>query len=488
MRLRVATTFALGLCAVPGCFNPDPTPLDPTTTTTTVGTSTGVAEESTGDESSGGCLDGCTTTGSECTEDCTLLDDDCNVGTCEEGACVAVPRAAGTECDDGLFCTENDACLDGVCSGAEIECPGEGGCTIGVCDEDADACGVEAVGEGDPCDDENPCTGDGICEAGACSAGPDECAALSTECAAGTCNEGVGCEEVPVNEGAGCDVANPCASSTCQAGSCVVIMPTNEGLGCEDGDFCTAGDACMGGVCTPGVAAACPEDDICGAWTCDEMMDTCILNAMNEGMPCDDGNLCTPPAATQCVMGECLQPAGGGPLLTYLWEDFADNSAGWAMDPEWEIGPTMVSMGGFPGADPAEDHTFTMDNGVGGVVIGGNATPVVHPPYYLTSPPMVVPPGEAAILGFYRWLNSDYDPFMINTVEVWDGASWVEVWASGPPPEVSDDMWTYVEHDLTAYANDSMRVRFGFEIAQDGVYTAPSWNVDDVLVSNIVCP
>ena len=357
-----------------------------------------------------------------------------------------------------------------------------------MCDEDADACDVESVGEGDACDDADPCTGDGTCTAGSCDPGPDLCVELDGECSLGVCDPGVGCVPMPTNEALPCNEDDVCAQSSCQAGSCVFVAPINEGLGCEDGDFCTYGDVCQAGSCTPGTAAACPEDDVCGGWTCDEAMDTCVLSPMNEGMPCDDGNLCTPPAATVCAMGECLQPAGGGPLRTYLWEDFADNSAGWALGPEWGIGPAMVSVGGTPGADPDVDHTSTADDGVAGVVIGGLASTNLHPYYYLTSPPMAVSPGDPAILGFRRWLNSDYDPFMHNSVEVWDGAGWVQLWVSGPPPEINDTTWTYIEHDLTPYGNEAMRVRFGFDVAQDGVYTAPSWNVDDVLISSITCP
>ena len=70
-----------------------------------------------------------------------------------------------------------------------------------------------------------------------------------------------------------------------------------------------------------------------------------------------------------------------------LSESFADNSAGWAFGPEWEIGPASQSSGheiGYP--DPAVDHTSGSDNGVAGVVIGGNATTNLHPYWYITSP------------------------------------------------------------------------------------------------------
>jgi hypothetical protein len=67
--------------------------------------------------------------------DCT------NPDTCLSAACAPNDEPAGTVCDDGLFCTDPDACDGaGVCEGGPSPCiPGE------VCDEDNDIC-VESVG------------------------------------------------------------------------------------------------------------------------------------------------------------------------------------------------------------------------------------------------------------------------------------------------------------------------------------------------------
>ena len=54
---------------------------------------------------------------------------------------------------------------------------------------------------------------------------------------------------------------------------------------------------------------------------------------------------------------------------------------------EWEIGPAKASTGGNRGPDPATDHTPSSDNGVAGVVIGGNTNAMLHGLDYLQSPP-----------------------------------------------------------------------------------------------------
>lgn len=170
-------------------------------------------------------------------------------------------------------------------------------------------------------------------------------------------------------------------------------------------------------------------------------------------------------------------------------EDFSDNSAGWTLGPEWEIGPAMVSSGSngltadFP--DPALDHTPTDDNGVAGVNIGGNAGTSQHGFYWLTSP--IINTGDilsSLSLTYYRWLSSDYTPFMQNRIDVFDGLAWNTIWQTGPFPPVTDDSWVEQSFSITEYANANMQIRWGFNIASPGVWTVPGWSVDDVSVTS----
>ncbi len=171
----------------------------------------------------------------------------------------------------------------------------------------------------------------------------------------------------------------------------------------------------------------------------------------------------------------------------YLFtEDFSDNSAGWTLGSEWQIGPAMSSAGQSAGnPDPGLDHTPTGDNGVAGVVIGGNASTTVHPYYFLTSPTIDLSgQGSNLSLEFYRWLNSDYTPYMQNTIEVFDGTSWQPIWQTGPQPGVQDSAWTFQTFDISSYANSNFQARFGFNVGSSGVYTVSSWNLDDVGIHN----
>src|SRR5262249_45803070 len=148
------------------------------------------------------------------------------------------------------------------------------------------------------------------------------------------------------------------------------------------------------------------------------------------------------------------------------------------------------SMCLIAGSDPATDHTSTPDNGVAGVAIGGCEQQVMHGYYYLTSPKINLSTTGTVYLEFWRWLNSDYPPYMTNDIEVFNGATWIAVWTQpSDSTPIQDSAWTYFAYDVTAYKNANFQVRFGFKIESIGVFQVGSWNIDDVrLVSGVACP
>src|SRR5207249_3967713 len=67
------------------------------------------------------------------------------------------------------------------------------------------------------------------------------------------------------------------------------------------------------------------------------------------------------------------------------------------------------------------------DDGVMGVVLGGPAPTNLHGFYWATSPAFDTSKAVGTVyLSFWRWLNSDYDPYMHNKVQVSsnNGATW----------------------------------------------------------------
>jgi len=72
----------------------------------------------------------------------------CSVGGCDflvtgtvwNDSGVVRDKLNGTLCDDGLFCTVDDSCGSGVCSGVTNLCGDGVGCTVDVCNESIDRC------------------------------------------------------------------------------------------------------------------------------------------------------------------------------------------------------------------------------------------------------------------------------------------------------------------------------------------------------------
>ena len=259
------------------------------------------------------------------------------------GPCVAVPgglcedvlckgKADATACDDGDPCTLGDACLAGHCVGDNLcECKmtadcaaGEDGdlcngtlycdkatqpwkcavnpatvvtcnttgdttCSKNLCQAATGQCLATAEVEGSKCDDNQPCTVGDSCKGGKCTPGDDLCQCKkAADCAKyedeDQCNGTLYCdfEQQPwkckINPATlvSCSVTKDvaCAKNTCgpTTGKCS-YGSVADGLPCEDGDVCTNGDSCQAGACTPGKAVCnCTSDA------------DCLLQ--------DDGNIC----------------------------------------------------------------------------------------------------------------------------------------------------------------------------------------------------
>ena len=451
--------------------------------------------------------------------------DVCNAGACDEAArsCATTPSHDGQSCPSASLCESDTTCNGGVCGGGMArDCTVfDDLCSVGVCDPQT-GCKPEQKSDGVPCgaSQSSSCYGS-VCQSGQCQkVAKDDGAACSlgvtNPCTVGVC-QGAVCAEQPGHEGALCDdgLLNPCTQGVCTLGSCA-SGAGNEGAACDDGKFCTAGDHCASGSCM-GDPITCGPATGCFVFQCNEAQHACSSVPGNDGASCDDGDVCT--ANTTCAGGVCGAGApaneggacvvsactsgavcaagvcggGQGPTL-YLQEDFSGNAQGWHLGPEWQIGPAIMTSIGTNGSDPALDHTPSDDNGLAGVVIGGNESTALHPYSYLESPAFDAHAATGPLIfGYYRWLNSDYEPYVRNQVEVYNGSQWIVLWQSGPFPGVQDSPpagqgWTYLSYDVSSYKSAAMKVRFGFSVGHSGAIPAGSWSVDDVLVASAACP
>ena len=187
--------------------------------------------------------------------DCSSLDDTCNAGFCNEttDTCITLPANEGGQCDDGLFCSVGEQCAGGACvSGAARDCSAQDGeCLVGVCDEADDVCIAEPAHEGENCDDGLFCTVGESCLQGACAGGGErDCSFLNEGCVVGACDESADmCVEDALPNGFGCNDGSPCTiGDTCSNGVCGGIMLADQ-TSCDDGDPGTPRSICVTGTC-----------------------------------------------------------------------------------------------------------------------------------------------------------------------------------------------------------------------------------------------
>jgi len=158
--------------------------------------------------------------------------------------------------------------------------PAESPCLAQQCNPLSGACEATPTNQAGPCEDGKICTDGDHCLSGACVPGPDLCLCKqNADCA----DDGNLCNGVPycdksalpwsckTNPGTvvACSPASdtPCSKNTCAptTGACAYAA-VNDGGPCEDGQVCTVADTCKAGACASGPSACgCQSDSDCKA-------------------------------------------------------------------------------------------------------------------------------------------------------------------------------------------------------------------------------
>lgn len=158
-----------------------------------------------------------------CTSDSECDDKSvCTNDSCTNGVCKSSPANNGAACDDGNACTTGSTCQAGSCAGgAPVSCPAAGSCKTSSCDP-ATGCVTANKSDGTSCDDGLYCTVNDACKAGSCTGGARDCQSGVSICNKGSCNEAQDrCDVAPVANGTVCDDQDACTQGeSCQAGSC----------------------------------------------------------------------------------------------------------------------------------------------------------------------------------------------------------------------------------------------------------------------------
>jgi len=252
----------------------------------------------------------CAGSAKDCADGNICTDDSCNP---VNGACTHNNNTAN--CDDGDFCTINDSCSAGTCSGSAISCDDGNVCTNDSCDS---LSGCINTPNSAACDDGDACTSDDFCSAGSCSGSAINCDDANL-CTDDSCDTISGCLNIPNSascddnnlcttddhcsagscsgSSVDCDDSNPCTDDSCDIASGCINTPNS--AACDDGDACTASDICLAGACI-GSTVDCDDGNACTDDSCDQA--TGCVHSNNQST-CDDLDLCT--TDDSCVNGSC---------------------------------------------------------------------------------------------------------------------------------------------------------------------------------------
>jgi len=259
---------------------------------------------------------------------------DCDDGNvCTADSCDAVlgcqntPLADGASCDDGDVCNGTSTCQTGACNpGTPLNCEDGNACTADSCDAVL-GCRNLAIADGTTCDDGDRCNGTDLCQAGVCAAGtPPDCDDGNL-CTVDACDALLGCRNVDLQDGVGCNDAALCNGgeicksglcvpgpsldcddgNVCTADSCDAVLGCQnvavvDGTSCDDGDLCNGTSTCQVGTCTSGTPPDCDDGNVCTADSCDAVLG-CRNLPIADGISCDDGDVCN--GLDTCQAGAC---------------------------------------------------------------------------------------------------------------------------------------------------------------------------------------
>lgn len=226
---------------------------------------------------------------------CPAIDDCHEPGTCDPatGGCMEALKPDGTPCQDYNPATDNDVCSQGVCAGVynlcfAVDCRPLDDChRPGTCNPVDGSCSQPQAPDGTRCEDGNAATIGDVCQSGVCAGVYNQCFAVDCP---------------PLDQ---CHMRGECDPRT---GACSQ-PPKPNGSPCNDFSPITVNDICTDGECAgelnlcPGVH--CPTIDApCLVNLCEPTTGDCGLEALPDGLLCDDGNPLT--FDDECVEGECV--------------------------------------------------------------------------------------------------------------------------------------------------------------------------------------
>jgi len=169
----------------------------------------------------------------------------------------------------------------------------------------------------------------------------------------------------------------------------------------------------------------------------------------------------------------------GVPVEVYGWD--LDSDPDWAMTGEWGFGQPTGQGGEYGLPDPNAGAT---GSNVCGINLNGDYSNAAGSAMTLTTNAIDCSTLGDVELKFQRWLNSDYQPYVTQKLEISaDGTNWTAIFDNGDN-EMTTNSWSEQVHDISSVADGepSVRVRWSHQVTQSGAWAYSGWNIDDVAI------
>jgi len=398
----------------------------------------------------------------EMAEDCNDEDDTCTQDLCVDNHCEykVLPNDEVECCLTVEDCDQSAPCMIPTCSDAH-QCEYE---------EVPDCCNID-----DECDDGDDFCTDDLCVGNLCvysTTGEDGCCVVPEDCdtpdicQAPTCNEEHQCglEDIEgcCHENTDCDDGDDlCTDDACVENWCVHTPTGAEGC-CEKDADCVSEDPCLEGVCNMDTTSCNYEP---------------IEGCCHDETECDDGDdKCTDDT---CVDNECVFTFNGtdGCCVEFTFEKNFDDGTdqGWTFDNAMGMGIGIpgfdLSLGWQVAGECGFNSTpsalyYGMSSGMFGSCVYNIDLGIPLPlpnSGTATSQSFELPPGQTYTLDFAVQADVAAGAAADKlTLEVVVGNSGTVVWTKDDLPNVGPS-WHEVSIDLSDFAGDTAKLRFGFD-------------------------
>ncbi len=172
---------------------------------------------------------------------------------------------------------------------------------------------------------------------------------------------------------------------------------------------------------------------------------------------------------------------------TIFFDDF-ENSSGWTLTGEFEIGQPNGLGGDHGNTDPMQAFEGTNVLGVDLSGYGnypGDYEPNLSEDEYAAYSPAIDCSGYIDVtLSFKRWLGIEQPAYDHARIKISNdnGSSWQTIWENSQT--ISDNSWQDIQLDLSSYANLHSSVIIAFTIGTtDGSWQYCGWNIDNFTIS-----